>query len=89
MDEGDRRSSKVFGRLDDETELVAGAYFCRPETARALTPQCDYLMATEYSSFAGWERNLKLSNDFVEVIITLEVGPAHHLVSTRSRSQRL
>jgi hypothetical protein len=32
-------------------------------------------MATEYSSFAGWERNLKLSNDFVEVIITLEVGP--------------
>ena len=32
-------------------------------------------MATEYLSFAGWERNLKLSNDFVEVIITLEVGP--------------
>ena len=37
--------------------------------------QCDYLMATEYLSFAGWERNLKLSNGFVEVIITLEVGP--------------
>jgi len=32
-------------------------------------------MAAEYSSFAGWERNLKLSNDFAEVIITLEVGP--------------
>jgi hypothetical protein len=32
-------------------------------------------MAVEYSSFAGWERNLKLSNDFVEVFITLEVGP--------------
>jgi hypothetical protein len=32
-------------------------------------------MAVEYSSFAGWERNLKLSNGFVEVIITLEVGP--------------
>ena len=32
-------------------------------------------MATEYSSFADWERNLKLSNGFVEVIITLEVGP--------------
>ena len=32
-------------------------------------------MAAEYSSFVGWERNLKLSNDFVEVIITLEVGP--------------
>ena len=32
-------------------------------------------MATEYLSFAGWERNVKLSNDFVEVIITLEVGP--------------
>jgi hypothetical protein len=35
----------------------------------------DHLMAAEYSSFAGWERNLKLSNGFVEVIITLEVGP--------------
>jgi hypothetical protein len=32
-------------------------------------------MATEYLSFAGWERNLKLSNGIVEVIITLEVGP--------------
>ena len=32
-------------------------------------------MAIEYSSFAGWESNLRLSNDFVEVIITLDVGP--------------
>ncbi len=32
-------------------------------------------MAVEHSSFAGWEKNLKLSNDSVEVIITLEVGP--------------
>jgi hypothetical protein len=32
-------------------------------------------MASEYSSFAGWERNLKLSNGFVEIVITLEVGP--------------
>ena len=32
-------------------------------------------MATEYLSFAGWEKNLKLSNGIVEVIITLEVGP--------------
>jgi hypothetical protein len=32
-------------------------------------------MAAEYSSFAGWERNLRLSNDLVEVIVTLEVGP--------------
>ena len=32
-------------------------------------------MAAKYSSFAGWEKNLKLFNDSVEVIITLEVGP--------------
>ena len=32
-------------------------------------------MAVEYSSFAGWERNLKLSNGLVEIIITVEVGP--------------
>jgi hypothetical protein len=54
--------------LDNEIELEAGA-------GGGLTVTCDYLMATEYLSFAGWERNLKLSNDFVEVIITLEVGP--------------
>jgi hypothetical protein len=32
-------------------------------------------MAAEYCSFAGWERNVKLSNGFAEAIITLEVGP--------------
>jgi hypothetical protein len=32
-------------------------------------------MAVKYSSFAGWEKNLSLSNESVEVIITLEVGP--------------
>jgi hypothetical protein len=32
-------------------------------------------MAVEYSSFAGWERNLKLSNGLVEIIVTVEVGP--------------
>jgi hypothetical protein len=32
-------------------------------------------MAAKYSSFAGWEKNLKLFNDSVEIIITLEVGP--------------
>src|ERR1700704_1026449 len=32
-------------------------------------------MSAEYSSFAGWQRNLKLSNGFVEVVIHLEVGP--------------
>ena len=32
-------------------------------------------MAFKYSAFAGWEKNLKLFNDSVEVIITLEVGP--------------
>lgn len=32
-------------------------------------------MAVEYSSFAGWEKNLKLSNGLVEIIITVEVGP--------------
>src|SRR5258705_3057874 len=34
-----------------------------------------FRMSAEYSSFAGWQRNLKLSNGFVEVVITLEVGP--------------
>jgi hypothetical protein len=32
-------------------------------------------MSAEYSSFAGWEKNLKLSNSFAEVIITVAVGP--------------
>jgi hypothetical protein len=32
-------------------------------------------MAVEYSSFAGWDKNLKLFNEAAEVIITLEVGP--------------
>jgi hypothetical protein len=32
-------------------------------------------MAAEFSTFAGWEKNLKLSNGFAEVIVTLEVGP--------------
>ena len=32
-------------------------------------------MSAEYSSFAGWEKNLKLSNSFAEVIVTLDVGP--------------
>jgi hypothetical protein len=32
-------------------------------------------MPAEYSSFAGWEKNLKLSNGFAEVIITVAVGP--------------
>jgi len=32
-------------------------------------------MAVKYSSFAGWANNLKLFNDSVEVLITLEVGP--------------
>jgi hypothetical protein len=32
-------------------------------------------MAAEYSTFAGWERNLKLSNGIVELLVTLEVGP--------------
>jgi hypothetical protein len=32
-------------------------------------------MAIEYSSFAGWKKNLKLSNGFVEAVITLEAGP--------------
>ena len=57
------------------TRLNGGRCIFRPEPREAADPQCDYLMATEYLSFAGWERNLKLSNDFVEVIITLEVGP--------------
>lgn len=32
-------------------------------------------MSAEYSSFAGWKKNLKLSNGFAEIIITVEVGP--------------
>jgi hypothetical protein len=32
-------------------------------------------MSAEYSSFAGWEKNLKLSNSFAEVIITVAIGP--------------
>jgi hypothetical protein len=32
-------------------------------------------MSAEYSSFAGWEKNLKLSNSFAEVIVTVAVGP--------------
>jgi hypothetical protein len=32
-------------------------------------------MAAEYAPFGGWNKNLKLSNDSVELIITLEVGP--------------
>ena len=43
-------------------------------------------MAAEYSSFAGWERNLRLSNDFVEVIVTLEVGP--RIISCRPAQGR-
>jgi hypothetical protein len=29
----------------------------------------------EYAPFGGWNKNLKLSNDSVELIVTLEVGP--------------
>jgi hypothetical protein len=32
-------------------------------------------MAAEYVPFGGWNKNLKLSNDAVELIVTLEVGP--------------
>jgi GNAT superfamily N-acetyltransferase len=32
-------------------------------------------VAVEYSAFAGWKKNLKLANDSVELIVTLEVGP--------------
>jgi hypothetical protein len=32
-------------------------------------------MPAEYSSFAGWKKNLKLSNGFAELIVTVEVGP--------------
>src|SRR6266576_994262 len=32
-------------------------------------------MAAEYAPFGGWNKNLRLSNDSVELIITLEVGP--------------
>ena len=63
------------GRLDDEIEWWKVHFLPAPKRREAADSQCRYLMATEYISFAGWERNLKLSNDFVEVIITLEVGP--------------
>jgi hypothetical protein len=43
-------------------------------------------MAAKYSSFAGWDKNLKLFNDSVEVIITLEVGP--RIISYRSLEGR-
>jgi hypothetical protein len=33
------------------------------------------IVAAEYLNFAGWEKNLKLANDYVELIVTLEVGP--------------
>ena len=32
-------------------------------------------MAVEYASFGGWSKNLRLFNDSIELIITLEVGP--------------
>src|SRR5215468_1087187 len=32
-------------------------------------------MAAEYIPFGGWNKNLRLSNDSLELIITLEVGP--------------
>src|SRR5215475_4357504 len=32
-------------------------------------------MAAEYIPFGGWNKNLRLSNDSKELIITLEVGP--------------
>jgi GNAT superfamily N-acetyltransferase len=32
-------------------------------------------VAVEYSAFAGWKKNLKLANDSVELIVTLEAGP--------------
>ena len=32
-------------------------------------------MAVEYAPFGGWSKNLKLSNDSVELVVTLEVGP--------------
>jgi hypothetical protein len=32
-------------------------------------------MSAEYSSFADWEKNLKLSNSSAEVIVTVGVGP--------------
>jgi hypothetical protein len=43
-------------------------------------------MAVKYSSFAGWAKNLELSNDSVELIITLEVGP--RIISYRSLEGR-
>jgi hypothetical protein len=39
-------------------------------------------MAAEYAPFGGWKKNLKLSNDSVELIVTLEVGP--RIISFRS-----
>jgi hypothetical protein len=42
-------------------------------------------MAVQYSSFAGWATNLKLFNDSVEVLITLQVGPADHFVPATGR----
>jgi hypothetical protein len=33
------------------------------------------IVAAGYINFAGWEKNLKLANDSVELIVTLEVGP--------------
>ena len=39
-------------------------------------------MAAEYVPFAGWSKNLRLSNDSIELIITLEVGP--RIISFRS-----
>ncbi|MEA3148841.1 MAG: hypothetical protein QOI53_4506, partial [Verrucomicrobiota bacterium] len=43
-------------------------------------------MAVEYSAFAGWKKNLKLANDSVELIVTLEVGP--RIISYRSLQGR-
>ena len=40
-------------------------------------------MAIEYSSFAGWEKNLRFSNRLAEAIITLEAGP--RIISSSSR----
>jgi hypothetical protein len=43
-------------------------------------------VAVEYSAFAGWKKNLKLANDSVELIVTLEVGP--RIISYRSLQGR-
>ncbi len=32
-------------------------------------------MAIEYVSFGGWKNNIRLANDYAELIITLDVGP--------------